>query len=232
MTPKFILFPVIALIITAGCAPKNWNSEEDGPFDPLEDVNRAVFRLNSGLDTLLLKPAATAYEKFPAPVKTGVGNIFSNLAEPANAVNNALQKEGSASINSTARFVINSVFGLGGLIDVANMWDIPEQKADLGQTLRGYGMKNSAYLVLPLLGSSTFADSLGNSGDRLLAPQNYITNSAPRNTVTAVRAVHIRTDLLPLTRLAEEISLDEYFFIRDSYEQKRQEEVKRIFGGR
>ena len=233
MLHRLVILPaVIALFFSAGCAPKNWDSEQDGPFDPLENINRSVYKFNSGLDFILFKPTATVYEKFPGPVKTGIGNVFSNLAEPGNVVNNALQNEGEASVTSAARFIINSVFGVGGMIDVAEMWDIPKQEADFGQTLRSYGMQDTAYLVLPVVGSSTFADSIGRGVDILLRPQTYIKDAGTRNILTAVNAVHIRAELLPLTRLAEEAALDEYLFIRDSYEQNRRSKVKSTLKGR
>lgn len=216
------LLALALLLAASGCAPKNWNTEEDGAFDPLEGINRETHKLNKGLDFLILKPAAKTYRFLvPDPLQAGVDNVINNLGEPANIANNALQKKGTAAIQSTARFAFNTVLGIGGLFDVASKMDLPRQEADLGQTLRGYGMKDTMYIVLPLLGPTTVADGIGFGGDSLLSPQQHIDDEATQKGVAGVSVVHIRASLLDETELADEIALDEYLFIRDAYEERR-----------
>ena len=221
MQKKIQFLFIAAALAAGGCAPKNWNTSENGPFDPLEGFNREIYKFNKGLDFVLLKPAATVYKKFPPALKTGVENVFSNLAEPSNAVNNALQKEGSSAINSTARFTINTVLGVGGLVDVADMWEIPQREADFGQTLRSYGLRNTMYFVLPVLGPTTFGDGLGSAGEATLSPLSYVKNNRTRGIATSVGVVNTRAQLLETTELLEEIALDEYLFVRDAYEEQR-----------
>ena len=227
MSQKFYLGVVaLALLLFNSCAPKNWDSEAEGAFDPLEGINRTTYKFNKGMDFILLKPAATVFQKFPSPVKTGVNNFFNNLSEPTVATNKALQKKGDDSLNSVTRFVVNSTFGIGGLFDVATMWDVPQpSETDFGQTLRGYGMHDSVYFVLPLLGPSTFSDSIGSVGDNTLSPINYIDSDKVRYSIYALGAINTRSNLLPTTDLIEEIALDEYSFVRDAYEEQRKNNI-------
>lgn len=66
--------------------------------DPLESVNRKVFDFNEGLDKVVLQPTASVYKAVvPSPVRPGISNFFSNLADPWSAANLMLQgrpKEG------------------------------------------------------------------------------------------------------------------------------------------
>jgi phospholipid-binding lipoprotein MlaA len=47
--------------------------------DPYEAANRTVFAFNEGVDKVVFKPVAKVYSAvIPAPVRTGVGNVFAN----------------------------------------------------------------------------------------------------------------------------------------------------------
>ena len=211
-----------ALLLVSGCAPKSWDAEEEGAYDPLEPINRGSYKVHKFLDGVVLKPVAKAYDKSPDFVKTSVGNFYNNLGEPANMVNNALQQDILAATTSLARFGINSTFGLIGLFDVAaTATSLSHQPADFGQTLRGYGMDDTSYIFLPLLGPSSFADGVGNGVDIWLSPTTYIDDDGTRVAIFGVGAVHRRAELLEATELAESAALDEYSFIRDAYEDQR-----------
>jgi len=69
------------------------------------------------------------------------------------------------SARSLGRFVINSTIGIGGLIDVAAKLKLPDAPTGLSNTLGKWGMHPGPYLVIPLLGPSTFRDGLGYLGD-------------------------------------------------------------------
>ena len=53
-------------------------------------------------------------------------------------------------LQTTGRFLINSTVGLAGIIDVAEMANIPEHDEDLGQTMATWGVGEGFYLVLPI----------------------------------------------------------------------------------
>jgi len=89
--------------------------------DPLEDLNRAVFFLNDGLDTILIRPIAYVYGNVVPPfVKRRVSNFFSNINEPVVFANDLLQLELEDASVIAARFLVNSTIGLAGLFDVAS----------------------------------------------------------------------------------------------------------------
>ncbi len=220
---RFAALPalLLAVMLTAGgCAPKEWSFDDEGAYDPVEPVNRAIYGVNKEADFFVLKPLAKGYRQFPPPLRRGAGNFWANLGEPANAVNNALQKKGDDAAASAGRFVLNSVFGIGGIFDVATPMGVPRARADFGQTLRGYGLGDTAYIVLPLIGPSSFADAIGTGADSYLEPARYL-DPQERNIAAAFKAVHRRYEFLQAGDIAEQAALDEYSFVRDIYEEKR-----------
>ena len=133
---------------------------EDEIYDPLEPVNRAIFKFNNVADRIVLEPIAKGYRKLPSPVQSGLSNFLSNLRTPLVAVNQILQGQGSNAIETTGRFVVNSTAGVLGLIDVAEKIGLEEKEEDYGQTLATWGVGEGCYLVLPVLGPSTARDTV------------------------------------------------------------------------
>lgn len=209
------------MLLASGCASSQWDAETEGAYDPLEPINRGSYRVHKVVDGALLKPLASAYDQTPLVFRTAMGNVYDNLGEPANMVNNALQKNGDGAGSSLARFGINSTFGLAGLFDAAAHIGLKRQPADFGQTLRGYGAENSAYLFLPLLGPTTVADGVGTGVDAFMSPVTYLDDERTRWIIGGAQAIHRRAELLNATDLAESAALDEYAFIRDAYEDRR-----------
>src|SRR5690554_8038321 len=89
-----------AVVMTTGCASRPHN-----PDDPLEGYNRAMFSFNEGVDKAVLRPAAQAYETVtPELVRTGVGNVFSNIGDVWIGVNNLLQGKVGDGMSDLLRF--------------------------------------------------------------------------------------------------------------------------------
>ena len=126
----------------------------DTESDPIEGFNRGVYKFNDALDRGVLKPTAKAYVKWtPDWFRTGVGNFFMNLKGPGTIVNQLLQGKFREAGQDTARLLLNTTFGLGGVIDVASMNELPQHDEDLGQTLGKWGVPPGPYLMLPFLGT-------------------------------------------------------------------------------
>src|SRR5579875_1195127 len=90
------------------------------PDDPLEGFNRGLYAIHRGLDHWIFRPAAMAYETvLPQPVRKGLRNLINNLKEPGIAFNDLIQAHPMRAGKTTARFVINSTAGIGGLMDIA-----------------------------------------------------------------------------------------------------------------
>lgn len=211
------------LLLTAGCATVTRPNEKD----PLESYNRSVFVFNERLDRAVLKPVATGYQKVvPDLVRAGVGNFFDNLKDGWSFVNNVLQAKPVEAADSALRFGVNSVVGVGGLFDVAGEMRIPRHTEDFGQTLGYWGVRPGPYLVLPLLGPSTVRDTAALPLDLFIGdPVQYFDPFGLRLSLTSLRIVDTRTDLLKTTSLLSDIALDKYTFVRDSYLQLRRASV-------
>ena len=192
--------------------------------DPLEPFNRVMFGLNDGVDTVLLKPAATVYKAvLPDFVRQAFGNFFGNLAEPWVAVNAGLQFKGQAMLETMLRFGVNTFFGFGGVLDVAGGMGIERRNEDFGQTLGYWGINPGPYVVWPFFGPSNLRDSVGLvvdfRGDPLNRDPNVLTTE--RDTLSIVRLLDFRANLLKAGNLMDEVALDKYTFTRDVYLQRR-----------
>ena len=226
---RWTALPAVALgaALVAGCA----TGPDANPRDPLEPYNRAMFNFNDAVDQAVLEPVATGYKNvLPSPVRTGVSNFFSNLGDLWSFVNNALQFKGEAAYNSVVRFTTNTVFGLGGLIDVASEANIDRYKTDFGLTMARWGMPSGPYIVWPLLGPSTVRDSVGMVADWHGDLVSYVDPVSARNSLYALRIVNNRANLLTATSLIETAALDKYSFTRDAYLQVRQQAAQPEYG--
>jgi phospholipid-binding lipoprotein MlaA len=207
----------LGLLLT-GCA----TGPNSHPADPLEPWNRGVYRFNDAVDRAVLKPVATAYqESAPDMVRKGVGNFFANLEDAWTTVNSALQLKGQAAAESLTRFWVNTLMGLGGVLDVASEMQIPRHQEDFGQTLGHWGVAPGPYLVLPLLGPSNLRDTAALPAEWRGDPVLYVEDAPTRNTLVVVRVVHQRARLLRQEGLLEGAALDKYTFLRDAYLQHR-----------
>jgi phospholipid-binding lipoprotein MlaA len=188
--------------------------------DPLEGVNRAVFDFNEGLDQVLLKPAATAYQAIlPEFVRTSIDNFFSNFNDGWSAVNHLLQAKPAAALEMGMRFSANTVFGLG-LLDIAGA-SIERRPEDFGQTLGRWGVGPGPYLVLPLVGPSTLRDTAALALDWQAIPEAFLEQGIGRFALTSLHVVSVRAGLLSATKTLDEIALDKYSLIRDAYLARR-----------
>jgi phospholipid-binding lipoprotein MlaA len=137
-------------------------------YDPLERLNRRVYRFNAGFDKYIFLPTTRTYEAItPDLVEDGISNFINNVFEVTNFTNAVLQLKPKAAVKTSGRFLINTTMGIGGLFDVASKMGITEQEEDFGQTLGRYGVGNGAYLVLPILGPSNLRDSTGSIADSI-----------------------------------------------------------------
>nr|WP_115711735.1 VacJ family lipoprotein [Cupriavidus taiwanensis] len=203
----------------AGCA----TGPTANPKDPLEPFNREVSKINEDFDKGIMRPVAELYADYtPTPVQRAVENFFSNVSDVYSAVNNLLQGKPTRAAEDTMRVAMNTVLGIGGLIDIATPAGLPKYKEDFGQTLGVWGVPAGPYLVLPLFGPSTFRDTAGMLVDRQADPSAYFYPVSLRNSLVGVRIVAGRAQLLGASNLLEQAALDKYSFLRDSYLQRRQ----------
>jgi phospholipid-binding lipoprotein MlaA len=210
---------VAAALVLAGCATVQTPTRGD----PLEGLNRTVFTFNDKVDQYALKPVAQAYVRaLPQPVQDSVTNFFSNIGDVYTAANDLLQLKITDGVEDVMRVTINTVFGVGGLFDVATLARLPKHTADFGLTLGHYGVPPGPYLVLPLLGPSTVRDTAGMLAEFEADLTTYIQPIWVRTTLYGVRVVSERASLLGAENLLAGAALDKYSFVRDAYLQRRQ----------
>jgi len=217
---KGLLFSVLMASMLGGCATQ-------ANKDPLEGLNRGIYKFNDTVDKAAIKPIAGAYKAvLPSPVRTGVNNFFANLGTVVTVINDLLQFKFDKAMDDTGRFAINTTFGIGGLVDWASMDGIEARKEDFGQTLATWGWKDSAYLVLPFFGPSTLRDTGGLVVDSaLFDPIGYVDDARGRNQLLLTKFVDTRASYLPGSDLLDEAALDPYAFMRDAYIQRRNSQI-------
>jgi len=222
---RWVSIALMALLLTA-CASIPPGSTAD-PRDPFERYNRAMFSFNKAVDDKVLKPVATGYtDVIPDLIRTAIGNFFGNIGDVWTAVNNYLQGKPREGTSDVARVVLNSTFGIVGLIDVATPAGLVQHEEDFGQTLGVWGVKSGPYLILPILGSSTVRDGLARPVDLYADPITQIDSVGVENSLRAMRLVDDRATLLYSTRMMEDAALDPYRFVRDAYLQRRESRVR------
>jgi phospholipid-binding lipoprotein MlaA len=210
---------VIALAgaLLGGCA----TTGERDPRDPWEPMNRGFYRVNDVVDRAALRPTAVAYRDYvPSLIRTGVGNFFTNLANPGTALNQLLQGKPVHAGQDLARFVINTTLGWGGIFDVASGAHLPQHDEDLGQTLGLWGVPPGPYLMIPGLGPSSVRDFPSSVATRFLQPLYWFNLGNARWGSFALNLVDTRARLLALDPTLES-AYDRYAFIRDAFLARR-----------
>lgn len=191
--------------------------------DPWEGFNRAMFQFNDTLYFWVFDPAATGYAILvPQPARVGIANAFENIKFPIRFVNNLLQGKIEGSFRELLKFLVNTIFGLGGIVESSR--DHPylnPPKQDLDKTFRTWGISSGNYVVWPIFGPYTVRHTFGDIGDTFLWPPTYL---KPWYVPTLIW-VGEKTNALSL-RLGDyealkEASLDPYLAVRDLYMQFR-----------
>ena len=162
----------LMLILLSSCSQNSANKEI---HDPLESMNRSVFKFNQGLDKYVFKPINTEYEKLPENVKKGVSNHVKWASTPVTIANSAIQLEAENFSTSSIKFLLNSL--TLGLYDLD-----PETKyktRDFGSSLANYNVSSGPYIVLPILGPRSLRHFSGNIVDQSVSngPKNHSYNS-------------------------------------------------------
>jgi phospholipid-binding lipoprotein MlaA len=217
-----ILICITFTIITTGCARKPSNPA----VDPYENFNRAIFAFNTDIDHLVYRPASKVYRAItPGFARKGVSNVFDNIGELTTMPNDLLQGKIRYIFLDFWRLVINSTFGVGGLFDVATKLGLHKHYEDFGMTLAYWsGGTRSAYLVIPLLGPSTFRTAFGLPFDAAASPWPYFNPNYIGWSAAGLKYLNIRTKLLNTDKLVDD-AFDPYIFVRNAYLQHRNRQI-------
>jgi phospholipid-binding lipoprotein MlaA len=197
--------------------------------DPLEPFNRAMYHFNDKLYFWMLKPVAQGYSKVvPEPARVSVKNFFANLGFPIRFLSCLLQADFSGAATEFGRFGINTIWGIGGLMDPAagKELDLRKQDTDLGLTLASYGVGHGFYLVWPVLGPSSPRDSIDIVGESFLYPVSYITPWYAWLGVRSYQEVNSTSLKIGDYESLKDAAIDPYVALRDAYIQYRLKKIK------
>ncbi|MGR9088717.1 MAG: MlaA family lipoprotein [Gammaproteobacteria bacterium] len=218
---RFIAQTAVLLCAAAagGCATTQGTDHRD----PWEGWNRGVQTFNDRLDDYVMKPVAEGYQwVMPSFADRGVSNFFSNINDIGVTINDLLQLKFAQGGQDGARFLVNTVAGVAGFIDVADMIDLPKHNEDFDQTLGFWGVPTGPYLVLPFFGPSSPRGVGGLVGDAAMNPISYIDSGFISAGLFGVNAVDLRADNLTTEKVATEAALDRYEFFKNAYLQQRE----------
>jgi phospholipid-binding lipoprotein MlaA len=208
--------------VLTGCA-----ANVKDPQDPLEGWNRGMQSFNDNLDDAVMKPVAKAYRWItPSFVDRGITNFFSNINDIGVTINDLLQFKISQTGMDSSRFIVNSVAGVAGFVDVAAIIDLPKHNEDFDQTLGVWGVPTGPYLVLPFFGPSSPRGVGGMIGDAAMNPISYVNCGFITGGLFALNAADQRADNLSTEKIATEAAIDRYDFFKSAYFQQRNYLVK------
>jgi phospholipid-binding lipoprotein MlaA len=195
--------------------------------DPLEPMNRYFFEVNRGLDELVLKPAAAAYNAaLPDPIQDNVRSFINNLRSPIVLANDLMQGEGDRAYITLSRFIVNTSIGILGLFDVATEIGLDYHDEDFGQTMAVAGVGSGPYLMLPLLGPTNPRDLVGKVVDFAFDPLTYLGGPDARLARTGADTVDARHRNRKVIESLEEGLVDFYTTVRDASRQRRADEIR------
>lgn len=204
-----------------------FEEESVGFPDPFEAVNRPILGFNRVVDRVLLNPITQAYGFItPTPLKMSIRRFFDNANSSPTIANDLMQREWTDAGVATARLVINSTIGLGGLFDPADKMGLDEHHSDFGQTLALHGVGSGPYVVFPILGPTTIRHATGVVADSFMSPTIYLLGPGQLlfwyagSRGIAAREEHMR-ELLAL----EASALDYYAVLRSAFFQSRTAEI-------
>jgi len=235
---------LIITILIYGCANNKAPTKDSSPMissakttqnesnsayinsDPFETYNRGVFTVNVVIDKAIIRPTTVGYITYiPGPIRSGIGNFFSNLRDFVTLGNDILQLNGKYSMQTLMRISINSTVGILGIIDVSTSLGLNMHKNSFGKTMKEYGWEHSSYFIIPLLGPSTVRDALGTIPNVVFNPTWYvISNDYISVALFASNAIDTRSKYLDSDKIFYS-SLDPYITMRDVYLQAINEPI-------
>ena len=213
-------------LAVAGCAGNGVQAgdSESAAYDPLESLNRKIYKFNTSVDKVTTKPLARTYKRFvPSPVRRGFANVFANFTTPSSALNNFLQGKPRRGFNELGRFLFNSTLGIAGIFDVATAGGMERYDENFAQTLAVWGVPEGPYLVLPMLGPHSLLDATAVPLD-YYGDINTHLKSGVKDKLYLFRLVDARARLITAENFLDK-SNDPYIALREAYLQNREFEI-------
>jgi phospholipid-binding lipoprotein MlaA len=205
----------LALLAASACSAP----ESPGQInDPYERFNRAVHESGKVTDRLLIRPASQVYgNTVPKPVRRSLSNAANNLNGPRTVANDLLQGNIEDAGHNLSRFLVNTTIGVFGLFDPASgSFGLENRETGFADTLAVWGVREGAYLELPLFGPSTERDAVGLAIDIATNPIGAVLNQG-EDIAAATSVPSVLNSRFELTETIDSILYDS----ADSYAQLR-----------
>ncbi|TCM66712.1 phospholipid-binding lipoprotein MlaA [Acinetobacter calcoaceticus] len=202
-------------------------AQADEVKDPLQPLNREIFKFNDSLDRNIARPLAVQYtQKVPGEVRGSYRLFRKNMAEPWNAVNQLVQGRPLRAAKTLGRFTVNTLTSLG-LADPAGRMGLNTEEESLGTTLGYYGVPSGPYIMLPVLGPSTLRNSMDYVAESFAKPNGLLSSSGNNHeslswASAAMGGIDSRSQFLDLDSVLQG---DRYAAIRDIYLQRKSFEI-------
>lgn len=186
--------------------------------DPLEAQNREAHAVTKQVDAAVYGPVARGWgETVPEPARRGITNLRNNWRLPGHVLQYSLQGRGGEAAKSGTRFAVNTVFGLGGLLDIAAGMDLPYHETNFDETFYVWGLPEGAYWEIPLVGPGTQRDWTGWALDQAVDPVYYVLAAPATTSLLVLGGLDIVNDRYQLDSVIDEI----YHGSADSYTAQR-----------
>lgn len=192
--------------------------------DPLSGYNKIMTEFNTALYNYGFHPILKGYNSItPELIRIGMRNFFDNLFSPLRFIGNVLQFKFEEAGEELKRFSANTLMGFGGFMDPASKMGLKKHPADLGTVLAHWGVGSGFHIVLPVLGPSNLRDALSLPVNWYANPISYIN---PNWKSIAISSYGFGNELSFKLDEIDEIyhnTPNLYPFLRDAYEQRRNE---------
>jgi phospholipid-binding lipoprotein MlaA len=205
-----------------------YGDEEDVVLipDPWIEMNRGFYHFNDKMYFWVLKPVSQVYGfVIPEEIRGSIRNIFYNIRFPVRFINCLLQGKGKKAGAEFGSFFLNTTVGFLGMANVAAHYPhLNPSPEDFGQTVAVWGIDSGAYLMLPVLGPSSFRGVFGLIGDTAADPIFWATLNEEwwvPMTIRAGETVNSTSLRIGDYEALKEAAIDPYVMIRNAYVQSR-----------
>ena len=197
-------------------------------FDPLRPYNQFMHKINQKFYHYMLSPILDGYNKtIPIGFRIGIYNFTNNLLSPLRFTGHLLTLDIQNAMNELGRFSLNSTVGLLGILDISSSNHLYSKYIDFGIVLGKWGVGSGFPIVLPLLGPSNLRDAIVMPLEVFTYPPNYFYSTATSLSLNITgKASQLAKNKTSIDNL-QKASLNNYVFIRDSYQSYRNQYIKR-----
>ena len=225
---KIIAFlQVMLAVLTINSSVLSQGFMESQPYDPIENINRKTHEFNKGVDRYAIRPSSNIYGSYvPKFIRIPISNFRGNLNEPRRFINHIFQRDLGGAGTDLSRFIINSTLGIGGLIDVASMWNIYPKSTGFDETFESFSVPQGAYVELPLFGPNSARGSVGLITDYVLNPAKPITAGIDGIVMLGVEVANVfqrRYEFAPMIDATLYNSADSYLATRNVFLQTKKD---------